>query len=205
MRAGSRCAQGGGVVLASGADVGGPQRPAVGCGDDLHVPAVVGVMPDHHRSTPAVGPRPRQRSVSISVPSTLIWLCPAIFAASSAERWSGRSRCRWPPAPPECHRGTSAAPAPPASPGSAPSYRRESRGVAVRHRASTPVRQVRTGAGARRGGHSVSMAGGGDSCISSASSLACTRRSTMSSILRVSRRWMIAARLWCSNAARSRW
>jgi hypothetical protein len=37
-------AQGGGVVLASGTDVGGPQRPAVGCGDDLDVPAVVGVF-----------------------------------------------------------------------------------------------------------------------------------------------------------------
>jgi hypothetical protein len=37
-------AQGGGVVLAAWAHVGCPQWPAVGSGDDLYVPAVVGVL-----------------------------------------------------------------------------------------------------------------------------------------------------------------
>src|SRR3712207_6945562 len=46
-------AQRGGVVLAAGPYVRGPDRPAVGGGDDLHVAAVGGVLarpPQVHRS-----------------------------------------------------------------------------------------------------------------------------------------------------------
>ena len=42
-----------------------------------------------NRSTPSVGAAVRHRSVSIRVPSMEMWLCPAIFAASSADSSAG--------------------------------------------------------------------------------------------------------------------
>src|SRR4051812_48168629 len=74
----------GGVVLAAGSHLRGPDRPAVRHRDNLDVAAVVGVLPDHHRSTPGVGPGVPTRSVSISIPSMFTWLYPAALAASNA-------------------------------------------------------------------------------------------------------------------------
>jgi len=65
----------GGVVLTAWTHVGGPQRPPVRGRDDLDVAAVVVMqLPDHHRSTPGVGPGVATRSVAIGVPSRLTWL-----------------------------------------------------------------------------------------------------------------------------------
>ena len=94
-------AQRGGVVLAAGAHVRGPDRPAVGGGDDLDVAAVGGMLarpPQIHppvRPSPrAVGPGTRTRSVRISVPSTVTCGWPAARAASSAPRNPGAAAAR---------------------------------------------------------------------------------------------------------------
>jgi hypothetical protein len=56
----------GGVVLAAGPHVGGPQRPPVGRGDHLDVAAVVMVLARPPQGHPGVGPSARDRSVRIS-------------------------------------------------------------------------------------------------------------------------------------------
>jgi hypothetical protein len=66
-------ASAGDVVLAAGTDWGNPDRPAVGGGGDLDVPAVVLVLADHHRSVPLV-PGAATRSVRMTVPSRLRWV-----------------------------------------------------------------------------------------------------------------------------------
>ena len=66
-------AQRGGVVLAAGAYPEVHNGQPSGAVMTWMFPPWLSCLPDHHRSTPGVGPGVRHRSVSISVPSMLTW------------------------------------------------------------------------------------------------------------------------------------
>lgn len=76
-------------MLAARPHLRGPQRPAVGGGDDLDVAAGRGVLARPPQVHPPLEPGAEQRSVRISVPSTCRWAWPAARAASSAPRSLG--------------------------------------------------------------------------------------------------------------------
>jgi hypothetical protein len=56
------------------------------------VPPWLACLPDHHRSTPVVGPGLRHRSVAISVPSMLMWARPVEEPPDDQDRLRERAQ-----------------------------------------------------------------------------------------------------------------